>query len=116
MKFAFPPDVEAELRFVPTSEGGRKVPLSPHEVGYRPTTYYDGHHFDTLHEYPDNDMVWPGDTVRALLRFLRPHLQVGVLAVGSTFEVREGGKVAVQGKITRILSLEDNARISEAKV
>ncbi len=37
--FSYPPDIEAEITFVPTEQGGRKTPAFS---GYRPQFYYDG--------------------------------------------------------------------------
>jgi hypothetical protein len=74
-----PRDVEVELRFLTTAEGGRKVPAFP---GYRPQFYYDGRDWDAVHEYPDVERVDPGDTVRAYLAFLSPHEHLGKLVPG----------------------------------
>ena len=101
--YPFPPDIEAEITFVPTELGGRKTPAFS---GYRPQFYYDGTDWDAEQEYPDVESVLPGQTVRALLRFFRPEAHVGRVHVGLEFEVREGSRVVARGRVTKILHLE----------
>ena len=103
----YPPDIEAEITFVPTEQGGRK---SLAFSGYRPQFYYDGHDWDAMHEYPDLESVSPGQTVRTLLRFLNPEMQVGRLHPGMKFEIREGARVVAHGKVTKILHLAESAQ------
>ena len=105
-------DIEVELRFLTTEEGGRSLPASS---GYRPQFYYDGHDWDAEHEYPDVAQVNPGDTVRAYLRLLSPHCHVGKVFPGMRFDCREGPKVIAEGRVVRILELEESARQSIAK-
>jgi len=108
--FPYPSDIEAIVTFVPRDEGGRHSWVMPREVNYIPQFRYQGQSWDTIHEYPDVEYARPGDTVRALLRFLMPERQLGRLHVGMSFEVCEGGKVAAYGTVTKILALEQNAR------
>src|SRR5262245_41864393 len=100
-------DIEVELRFLSPSEGGRKVPAFS---GYRPQFYYDGHDWDAVHEYPDVTQVNPGDTVRAFLAFLSPQEHLHKLIPGKHFQCREGTRVIAEGRVVRILDLEDSAR------
>lgn len=102
-----PRDVEAEIYFLATEEGGRKGPAY---TDYRPQFYYDGHDWDAPHEYPDVEQVNPGDTVRAYLAFLSPQEHVGKLHIGKEFLIREGAKTVGRGKITKILELEISAK------
>ena len=114
--FAYPPDVEAEITFIPTAEGGRKTPVYS---DYRPQFYYEGRDWDAVHEYPDVDTVLPGQTVRALLRFLSPDVLIDRIHLGMEFQIREGARVVGHGRITRILHLPESAgrarRESESK-
>src|SRR5205807_8066428 len=105
--YSYPPDIEAEVTFVPTEQGGRKTPAFS---GYRPQFYYDGHDWDADQEYPDVESVAPGQTVRALLRFLSPDLQVGRVHPGMEFQVREGARVVAHGRVKKILHLEESAQ------
>lgn len=82
--YAFPPDIEAEITFVPTEQSGRSTPAFS---GYRPQFYYDGHDWDADQEYPDVQSVLPGQTVRALLRFLSPEAHLGHVHPGMEFQV-----------------------------
>jgi elongation factor Tu len=101
-----PPDVEAEITFVPTEQGGRKSAVYS---GYRPQFCYEGQDWDAFHEYPDVEAVLPGQTVRALLLFLSPAAHIGRIHPGMAFEVREGNRVVARGRITRLLGLEESA-------
>jgi translation elongation factor EF-Tu-like GTPase len=105
-----PRDIEAEIRFFPTSDGGRTGPTSS---GFRPQFHYDGHDWDAVHEYPDEAWVYPGETVRAFLAFLSPAEHVGRLRPGTKFELREGQRTIGEGVVTRVLDLEDSARKAE---
>lgn len=100
-------DIEVELTFLPTEQGGRQGPTFS---GYRPQFYYDGHDWDAVHDYGDVDAVWPGQTITAYLPFLSPQCHVGRLHVGTTFLLREGRRVVGCGRVLRILHLEENAQ------
>ena len=66
--------IEATVRYLTSEEGGRKTPA---RTGYRPTMNYDGKmDWTAMQEYPDNDLVYPGDD---LMSFLTPDNQVGKL-------------------------------------
>jgi len=93
-----PRDIEAEIYFLTTEEGGRKGPAFN---DYRPQFYYNGHDWDAPHEYPDVQQVNPGDTVRAYLAFLSPHEHVGKVHVGMEFLIREGTRTVGKGKVTK---------------
>jgi translation elongation factor EF-Tu-like GTPase len=105
--YSFPPDIEAEVAFVPTDQGGRSTPAFS---GYRPQFCYEGGDWDADQEYPDVDKVVPGQTVRAFLRFSRPEIHSGRLHQGMEFQVREGARVVAHGRITKILYLEESAK------
>jgi elongation factor Tu len=110
--YAFPPDVEAEITFVPTEQGGRSTPAFS---GYRGQFFYDGHDWDADQEYPDVESVLPGQTVRALLRFASPEMHEGRLRPGTEFQVREGARIVARGKVTKILHLEESASRVKSK-
>ena len=103
---SIPRDIEAEIYFFPTEQGGRSTFASS---GYRPQFYYNGNNWDASHEYPDVDAVNPGDTVRAYIGFLSPREHVGRVRVGLDFEIREGARVVGKGVVTKILELKRSA-------
>ena len=112
MKPHYPKDVEAEIYFLTAEEGGRHAPIWS---GYRPQFYYDGHDWDAIHNYPDEqEPVNPGHTVTAYLSFLSPHCHVGKLFPGKEFLLREGSHTVGRGRITKILELEESAEESRA--
>ena len=103
------PDVEAEITFLRTDEGGRKdYALS----GYRPQFFYHGEDHDAVQEFVDKERVYPGETVTVRLSLLHPELLCDHICVNDRFEIREGLKTVGLGKITRILKLSENAAAS----
>ena len=110
--FPFPPDIEAEICFISTEQGGRSNPVFS---GYRPQFYYDENDWDAIQEYPDVETVLPGQTVRALLRFIRPDMHVGRLHPGMEFQVREGSRVVARGRVTKILHLAESAERAKSR-
>jgi translation elongation factor EF-Tu-like GTPase len=105
-------DVEVEITFLTTEEGGRKGPAFSN---YRPQFYYDGHDWDAVHTYPSVEAVYPGQTVIAHLCFLSPQYHVGKLYPGKEFLLREGQRIVGHGKVTKILDLEKSAKEAEAR-
>jgi translation elongation factor EF-Tu-like GTPase len=103
---SYGPDIEAEISFLPTEAGGRSGAVSS---DYRGDFYFGGQYYVTVHEYPGVELVNPGQTVRALLRFLRPELLGNLLNVNDPFEIREGTRTVASGRVTRVLSLGNHA-------
>jgi translation elongation factor EF-Tu-like GTPase len=110
--YPFPPDIEAEITFLPTDQGGRKTPAYS---GYRPQFFYEDHDWDADQEYPDVETVLPGQKVRALLRFLSPQAHLGRVHVGMEFQVREGLRIVAHGRVTRILNLAESAERAKSR-
>ena len=79
-------DIEVVLHFLTAEESGREGPVRSE---YPPQFYYDGHDWDAVHEYPDKDLVYPGETVRAYLSFLSPECHQGKLNPGMKFKIRD---------------------------
>jgi len=101
------PHIEARIEYVTTEAGGRQGPA---HQGYRPQFYYKGLDWDAEHMYPDTEKVYPGDTVRAHLRFLSPGEHHGRVDVGMPFLVREGQRTVAYGVVTKIFeSLKEDA-------
>jgi len=63
-----------------------------------------------VHEYPDAEWVFPGETTRAYLAFLSPDEHLGKIHPGMYFQVREGTRVIAEGTVTRLVDLESSAR------
>jgi translation elongation factor EF-Tu-like GTPase len=102
------PDVEAQIAFLRTEEGGRQSYVLS---GYRPQFFYDGEDHVAIQEFVDKEKVYPGETVTVRLHFLHPEVLYKRIRVGESFQIREGARVVAHGKITRILSLIENAEI-----
>jgi len=92
----YTPDVEAEISFVPTEAGGRSGPVSS---DYRGDFYFRGQYYVAVHEYPGVAQVNPGETVKVLLRFLRPKLLNKLLDANVEFEIREGERTGAHGRV-----------------
>lgn len=99
-------DIEAEIYFLTTEEGGRSTPAF---TGYRPQFHYNEQDWDASHIYPDVEVVNPGETVRAYLGFLSPQEHFGKVSVGMEFLVREGARTVGKGVVTKIVELEKSA-------
>ena len=105
-EFANPPDVEAEITFASPEGGGRTAPVSSR---YHSQFHFEGEDWDAVHEYADTDWVCPGQTVNALLRFVRPEYLLDRIHPGLEFQIREGGRVVARGQVTKILGLAASA-------
>jgi translation elongation factor EF-Tu-like GTPase len=105
--FAHPADIEAEITFVSSEAGGRNTLA---RTRYSPQFHYRGDDWAAVHEYPDVEGAAPGDTVRVLLRFLRPEEHVGHIRVGTEFAIREGARIVGHGRVTRLLHLPESAK------
>ena len=97
------PDIEAEVRFLTTEQGGKRTACR--------TGYFPNHNFgiagilnDARHSFPDVGEVRPGDTVRTQMTFIDPKAQKGRLYEGFEFTVQEGGRIVGHGRITKILN------------
>ena len=104
-------DIEVEIAFVSTSEGGRTQPILS---GYRPQFSYDGHDWDAIHHYPGREQVLPGETVHAFLTFLSPEYHTGRIFPGMLFDIKEGHRIIGRGHILRILNLVAAAAVIDA--
>jgi translation elongation factor EF-Tu-like GTPase len=96
-------DIEAEITFLTTAEGGRQGPV---RTGYRAAHDFgvNGTLNDALHEYIGKEWVPLGETVTARLWFLAAEFQIGRLYDGFEFTVQEGSKIVGRGRVTKILN------------
>jgi elongation factor Tu len=102
-KGLYPRDIEAQITFLPTAQGGKRKPVT---TGYFVQFVYDGQNWDAIHTYPDREWVNPGDCVTAYLAFLTPEHHRGKLYPGKKFEVREGSHIVATGIVTKIIELD----------
>lgn len=94
------PDVEAEVRFLSTAEGGRQKPAIS---GYRPAHLVRDDYLTTgVHDYLDTGDAKPGDTVRATITFIAPEAYPNSLWIGKVINIQEGSRVVGHATITRI--------------
>jgi elongation factor Tu len=102
-----PVDIEAEIYFLTTEEGGRSTPVFN---GYRPQFYYNGRDWDASHTYPETGIANPGDTVRTCLVFMSPQAHLGQVSEGMEFILREGTRTVGRGIVTKVIELEQSAK------
>ena len=103
------PDVEAEITFLTTEEGGRKSFILS---GYRPQFFYGGEDHVAIQEFLGKERVYPGESVTVHVYLLHPELLYRSMNQGDSFSLREGMRVVAKGRITRILNLVENAKLS----
>ncbi|MGC4077935.1 MAG: hypothetical protein QM702_13085 [Rubrivivax sp.] len=98
-----PPDIEAEIEFLPTERGGRRAPAVS---GYRPDHDFGlaGTLNGAAHEYIGCDAAAPGQTVRAHLWLFVPEYQEGRLHPGFEFTVQEGERIVGRGVVSKVLN------------
>jgi translation elongation factor EF-Tu-like GTPase len=99
-----PADIEAELSFLSTEEGGRATPCRS-DI-YRPTYDFgiEGSHSGAVCEFDGKKWAAPGETVGVRLWFLFPAFQAGRLYPGLEFTVHEGAKVVAKGRVSQVLN------------
>src|SRR5262245_24113634 len=98
-------EIEAEIRYLTTEEGGRRTGVCS---GYRGQFFYDGDDYDGFQYFPglpDGAMVTLGSPVRALIRF-RQEMWEDVhskrISVGMPFQIREGNKTVGHGVVKKL--------------
>ena len=96
------PDVEADIHFLGTSEGGRS---SRAISGYRPGHAVREDYIATgVHDYLDVAEAIPGETIRATITFMTPEAYPGTFWVGKVVPVQEGSHVVGYATITKIFN------------
>lgn len=94
------PELEVEIYYLTTEEGGRKTPV---RNGYRGQFYYDDCDWDAKQEFINIEECAPGQSVRAYLKTLSPEYHHGKFFEGKEFEIREGARVVGKGKVLKVL-------------
>jgi translation elongation factor EF-Tu-like GTPase len=97
------PDFIATVSYFSTEKGGLKVPATS---GYRPQIKFEFIERQTAGEqiFIDEDMVFPGDTVKAHIRLLAPEFFTNALTEGTSFDFSQGEKIIGSGIINRIIN------------
>jgi hypothetical protein len=81
-----PWDLEIELRVLTRDEGGQQ--RHPIRAGILlPAMIREDMTNDGRYDFEDTEWLWPGESTHASVRFLRPDLRVGRLAVGATYRI-----------------------------
>ncbi len=95
-------DVEAEVSFFATDQGGRQgYALS----GYRPHHLVREDYLTSgIHKFIGKEKVYPGETVQAQITFISPEAYPGCLWVGKVINFQEGSRVVGHAKITKIMN------------
>ena len=98
-------DFIAILEYRTTADGGRNTPA---KSGYMPQVAFPFTEVQTggRQKFIDKGIVYPGDTVKAYIKILSPHLFKKSLEEGMKFEVREGHHVTSVGTIITILNID----------
>lgn len=99
------PELEAEIYYLTTEEGGRRTPV---ENGYRGQFYYNGKDWDAPQQFIDKEVCNLGESVRVKLYVISTDYHVGQFSIGQEFETREGSKTVGRGIITKILRPDFN--------
>jgi translation elongation factor EF-Tu-like GTPase len=100
---SYPRNVEAQIVFLSTEEGGKRNPVT---TGYRCQFRYDGQDWFGLQTFPGKGQVYPGETANAYVTVLSPEDHKGKLLVGKAFQLVEGSHIVANGIVTRIIELE----------
>ncbi|MGY3777123.1 hypothetical protein [Isobaculum melis] len=92
-------DIEAKIRFLTTTEGGRKTPV---RSGYRPDHLVKENYLTCgRHTYP-KEWVELGTTILGTIKFIDPESYPNSLSIGQKLSFQEGNKIVGYAEITRI--------------
>ncbi|WP_081163320.1 hypothetical protein [Niastella populi] len=92
-------EIEAEIQFLTTEEGGRSSFIYS---GYRGTFHYDGQYNSAAQEFIGQVKCYPGNIVNAYMAFAAPEAQIGRLYEGLIFDITEGARIVAHGTILKI--------------
>ena len=101
-------ELETEIHYLPTEEGGRKHGIAS---GYRGQFYYYGRDWCASQQLMDREICQPGETARVCLSLLTPENHLGMFHVGQEFEIREGARIVAKGVIRKILCPDLECRV-----
>jgi translation elongation factor EF-Tu-like GTPase len=98
-------EIEGEIRYLTTEEGGRRTGVCS---GYRGQFFYEDEDYDGFQYFPhlpDGEMVTLGRPVRALIRFRQTmweDVHSKKITVGMPFQIREGNRTVGRGIVTKV--------------
>jgi elongation factor Tu len=96
------PDIEGEIRFLATDEGGRK---SAARSGYMPAhRVHENYQTSGRHLYPDVELVGPGEAARVQVWFVTPYVYPRSLWPGRELDVMEGSRVIGRLRVDKIFN------------
>jgi len=94
------PDIEAEVIFLTTDEGGRSRPVYS---GYRPLHLVLPERFTSgQHEYKNKDRVLPGESATTDIWFLAPDQYPKSMHIGKIIRLQEGSRLIGHAKVLKI--------------
>jgi|ERR1700690_2866745 translation elongation factor EF-Tu-like GTPase len=105
----YPKDIEAEIIFVLPEDGGRKNPIMS---GLRPQFHYDGRDWDGVMHFDTEEHMPKGIPIIMYFAFISPESHLGKLLPGKEFQLWDGPKVIGNGRILRLIDLEESAIIA----
>jgi elongation factor Tu len=96
------PDIEAEVSFISTAEGGRSTPALS---GYQPIHQVLPDYLPSgRHWYKDKEQVLPGESAVAEIWFLTPDQYPKSLHVGKIIRIQEGSRLVGHAKVLKIFN------------
>jgi len=98
----YKPDIEAEITFLSTEQGGKTRSVLS---GYRPIHLIKPDYLTSgEHTYIDVQEVAPGQIARAYIKFLAPEEYPDTLWVGRVINVQEGNHLVGYAKVLKIFN------------
>jgi translation elongation factor EF-Tu-like GTPase len=102
MNMKYEPDIEAEITFLSTEQGGKTRPASS---GYRPNHLIKQHYLTSgEHTYINVQEVLPGQTARVYIKFITPEAYPNILWVGKIINVQEASRIVGYAKVLKIFN------------
>ncbi len=98
-----PGNVEVEVTFLLTAEGGREQPVSLCGGQYRPHFVVgSGTYLGVAFVGGPDEAILPGSTATGSVAFMyEPAVNYDALVEGATFQVMEGTRVVATGRVVR---------------
>jgi len=95
-------DIEAEICVLTFEQGGRSKGNHIHVNGYYPIFKYKNFLNDVFLFHPNKKLLKLGEQTNINIKFKFPCLQLGRLLEGDEFELTEGSRTTITGKILKI--------------
>lgn len=99
-------DIEVELTFFSSDEGGRRTGLPVQSDFDGPRLYLEGSEYHALLTLQDREWLMPGETARVFVTFSFPASLLGKLHPDQPFIVRKGYRPIGKGRILALLNFE----------